>query len=487
MKHCFILLISLILTSSVIAQHSKVPMPQRHGIVVNALLQQQDGENAAYKTTTGITKQRVIGESTHDTTLATFNDSVSVRYSRFHNSTYDYNTMIYPYNYTYSTSPMFNYAGTFTKPMVLYDTFNHWQVDPNTLLYGHYETAYAQYDTPFYNLIAYADLFDDSAINPNMLYFNKFNAAHNIDTGYWFNWIMGIPDSAFKQFFTYNAGGKLIKDSVYEYHLGAWHIVSRTLYTYSAGNNLIQIDNYANTTDTSMLLPLIEQVKYVNTYDASNRLLTVLDSTYDGTSLDQYVKDTFAYTGANAFHTSWKEYQYDPINHYWAPMFYMSKVLNSSSLPDTVLIKGFDSLLNAWVPQTMDVISYNSFHNPDTLQDYEYNFTAFPAFPSATTVYYYETYVDNTAVQNVAATADNAKIFPNPTSNFITISQLGVAVNSPVSITFVNENGQMVSRQFVRWQNEARISLTDLTPGVYWVVVQDEHGNLVHRQAVVKQ
>jgi hypothetical protein len=485
MKQCFILVIMMLFVNSLFAQSSKIHT-SLHARLLNSLLQEQSSQKAAERSTAGISLQRVIAQSTRDNTLVIFTDSVHVKYSLSRGSAYDYSTMLYPYNYPYSASPMFNYAGTFTKPQVLFDTFRHWQVDPNTLVYGYYETAYAGYDT-HNNTTAYADIFVDSAINPNMLYANTFNAANNITSGYWFNWVLGVPDSAFKQFFSYNAANKLIKDSTYEYHLGSWRLASKTFYTYDVSNNLIQIDNYANTTDTSFTLPLIEQQKYVNTYDASGRLLTVLDSTYDGTALDQYVKDTFAYSGVYAYHNSWKEYQYDPINHYWAPMFYMTKVINGSGLPDTVLIKSFDSLLNAWVPQTMDVISYNSFHNPDTLQDYEYNFTAYPPTPSFTTVYYYETYINTLGVNNVALTPDNTKIFPNPTTNTITISQVDVPKNSVVTVSLLNVNGQMVSRQYMQWQDEAQISVSDLTPGVYWVVIQDESGNMVHRQAFVKQ
>ncbi|MFI5196875.1 MAG: T9SS type A sorting domain-containing protein, partial [Chitinophagales bacterium] len=494
MKHIFILFLSMLWMHNLYAQPSqKLSSTGDHLQMLTHLLQQQSNKEAALRTTSGTIANRVIAQSTRDNTLATLSDSVNLRYHYFRTSTYDYNTMIYPYNYPYSTSPMFNYAGVFTKPQVQYDTLIHWTVNPFTLVYGLYESEYANYDSATKNLLNYKHIFIDSVTNKNMSYINTFNTANNIASGYWFNLKLGVADSAYKQFFTYNSSSnKLTKDSTYEYHLGAWHLVSRSLYTYDVSNNLTQIDNYSNTTDTTFTQPLTEQIQYINTYDVSGRLLTVLENYYDSMSLSlsAYVKDTFAYSGTHTYHNSWREYQYDPINHYWAPMFNMTKVTNALGLPDTVNIKGFDSLANSWVPQTMDIIKYDTAKNPDTLRDYEYNFTAFPSTPNYTTVYYYQTYYDTahtTAINNIIAANDRAVLFPNPANNTITISQLAASKNSTLSIALMNVNGQMVRRESMHWQSEVQISVNDLQPGIYWIVIQDENGKLLHRQAVVKQ
>ena len=415
MKRIFLIAVALLFVNVLFAQHSKKlsPLQYQHNVVLNSLLQQPQKSLPAMKTTGGVKYKRVIAQSTHDS-LNTIDDSVNLRYSLYHTSTYDYNTMAYAYNYPYSTSPMFNnYMGIFAKPQVLFDTFMHWTINPNNATYGYYETAYATYDTG-YKMIGYLDLFADSAFNPNMVYTNRFTAAKNIDTAYGYVWKSGTADSAFKQFFTYNTSNQITKDSTYEYHLGSWHVVSRSLYTYNGSNDLIQIDNYTNDTDTSMTKPLVEQLQYINTFDASHRLLTVASSYFDGAALSPYIRDTFAYSGTYVFHSSWREYQWDPINHYWAPMTNMTKHINTLGEPDTVTIQGFDSLLNAWVPQTRDVIIYNSFKDPDTLKEFDYNFTAFPTKPSFTTVYYYDSFFNKTGVEHLTTLNDNVKIFPNP-------------------------------------------------------------------------
>ncbi len=487
MKYIFYFLFSIIVSNSLLAQsvarHSA--LRNNHDRVLHGLLMQNNAQHSGMKGTAGVAMQRVIAQSTRDSNIVPLIDSVNLRYNLFRGSTYDYNTMIYPYNYPYSSTPMFDFAGTFTKPQVLYDTMMHWTVDPNTLVYGYYETNFVTYDGS-YNLTALLSTNIDSTINPNMKFANNFTAANKIALGYSSNYIAGAVDSVFKQYFSYNTANKLIADSTYERHLGVWRLAGKDYYTYDGSNNLIQIDNYANMTDTSFLLPLVIQHKYVNTYDGSNRLLTVLDSTFNGTSLMQNEKDTMAYTGALPFHTSWKQYQWDAINSYWAPMFYMSKHLNGLNLPDTVTIQGFDSLLNSWVPQTMNVIHYNASNNPDSLKDFEYRFTYFPTLPRYTTTYYYQTYTNALEAGSQVATVNTVKVYPNPANDMIKVSGLSLVVNTPVTYSVINMSGQLMSRERAPWMGEQQISLERLVPGTYLLVVQDKDGHTLHEQSILK-
>jgi hypothetical protein len=489
MKYIFIATLLITGMPSGYAQHAFKATQRQQGNqgVINWLLQPQREENAAMKTTTGISSERVVAQSRKDNNLGSLTDSVNLIYGINRGSAYDYNNMLYAYNYPYSVSPMFNYAGAFTKPRVLFDTFRRWTVDPNTLVYGYYETDYAGYDSHL-NTTSYKELYRDSAFYPNMNFINRFNSANNIDSAYAFNWIAGVSDSAFKQFFTYNSFNKITKDSTYEYHGGVWRIVSRSLYTYNITNDLVQIDNYANTTDTSFLLPLIEQLQYINTYDASHRLLTVASSYYTGTSFGPYVRDTFGYSGSLTYHNSWREYQYDPINAYWAPMFNMTKNTNLAMLPDTVTINSFDSILNAWVPQTMDVIHYNLMNDPDTLKDYEYNFTAFPLTPDFQTIYYYQTYLNTTHIKPASPeSGNNALIFPNPATDMLTITQLNAAMGAKISVIITNVSGQLITRETMTWQGSQQLSVANLLPGAYSISIYGGRGEILHTQTFIKQ
>ncbi len=487
MKHISTLALAILMTNLVFAQ--KVinnPKLHAHKLLIHNLLNQHNAHKEnAQKTTSGPITQRVIALRTKDNTLGTMTDSVNFKYIAYGQSNYDYNDMIYAYNYPYNSSPMFNFAGAYTKPQVQFDTMRHWEVNPNTLVYGYYETGMAGYDTR-YNMTGFLNLYADSAVYPNMLFSNNFNTANNITKGTWYNWHGGVADSAFKQYFSYNTSNLLTKDSTYEYHSGAWYLVSKSFYTYDGLNNLIQIDNYANDSDSTFLLPLVEKYKYVNTYDGSYRLLTVLTSVYNGTSLSDYVKDTFDYTGSYTFHTGWRETQWDVINGYWAPMFNMTKHLNLSGQPDTVNIMGFDSLLNTWVPQTMDIVSYNSMSNPDTLKDYEYNFTSFPATPSFTTIYYYDIFRMSLGVTtNCTSAADVWRVYPNPAHNQINVDNDVAMRNNTLTISLTNVLGQKVLSAKTNGETMTSILTQDLLPGIYLLTINNLQGQMVHHENVV--
>ena len=485
MKKNLLLLIAVFYAGAFCAQSVKKNKISAHQTIVNSILQQQTGNSYSRLKSSSTATERVIGQSTRDNTAGTKSDSVKLTYPLNGTSVYDFNQMLYSYNYPYSTSPMFNYLGVYTKPQIEFDSYYHWTIDPNTLVYGFFEKDLAGYDANK-NMIRDTTIFADSSSIPNMTYINKFNANNDIDTGYWYNYSGGISTNKFRQFFKYNAANKLTRDSTFEYHTGTWKIASKTIYTYDVSNNLIQIDNFSNTTDTSFTMPLVEQAKYVNTYDGSNRLLTVQTSIFDSVTLVPSVKDTFAYSGASTFHTSWKQYQYDKINAMWAPVIHMYKHLNVGGFPDTVHIDEYDTFDSIWSPSAKYYITYDGFNNPTKLFDYEYNFTSFPATPDFTTTYYYQSFINTTSVNNITEAIDNVAVYPNPTNGRITVSGVDTK-NSKIIASFFDLQGRMISKENQQLQNgEMKLSVEDLKAGVYLMVISDESGKILHQHKVVK-
>ncbi len=489
MKQIYSFILTIFILNSAFAQTQtlKFASAKNRLHILSYIMQNSNSIKQEQRTTLGIALERIVAQSTTDNTLHTLSDSVYLSYSASRGSTFDFNYMLYAYNYPYNATPLFNFSGLFTQPKVLFDTYAHWTINPNTLVYGYYESAYGGYDISN-NLISFHDVFVDSITNRNTTDYNTFDIYNNITKGETNAWVSGIADSAFKQYFSYNTANKLIKDSIYEYHLGSWHLAAKSFYIYDGSNNLIQIDCYGNTTDTTFLSVLQEQLQYINTYDGSNRLLTVLTNIYDGTTLAQSAKDTFAYTGVSIghnFNTSWRDYQYDNINHYWAPIFNMTKVLNGAGLPDTVNIKGFDSLLNSWVPQTMEKFVYDSYFNPDTMYEYDYNFTYFPSTPNYTTVYYYNLFTSTLAISNTNTNNkfNTITIYPNPAKNSITINTQN-SINSAF-ITLINSQGQLVRRE--KLDNTSNVNIQDLVPGIYSLLLQDMNGNYLLKQNIIKE
>ena len=58
---------------------------------------------------------------------------------------------------------------------------------------------------------------------------------------------------------------------------------------------------------------------------------------------------------------------------------------------------------------------------------------------------------------------------------------------SMAGISIINVSGQVVMSQSVRGQAEVLLSIKDLLPGMYWIFVRDNAGNILHRQSIVKQ
>jgi len=448
-----------------------------HDQVVRGLLSKQctDAVKAVDRTTSTVIGERVIAQSRRDSVTGPLSDSVNIRYTGLRRSTYDYNDMIYPYNYTYSTTPMFNFRGVFTAPQVQADTYMHWNQNPYTLAWGKYEWAYASYDTGN-NQLTYEHLYTDSALNANTSYVNAYT-GHQILRGSWFASVGGVMDSAYQQFFQYNTLGQLSKDSILELHGGTWHIVGRTFYSYTVAGDLSEIDCFAQT-DTTYDSTLLEQAQYSNTWDGSHRLLTVTTSLYNNVALLPSDIDTFAYTGASTFHTAWREYQYDNINHYWAPMFNMTKTLNSLNLPDTIKTMGYDSVLMAWVPQMMQTCSYDSWNNPDTLNEYDYNFTSFPASPDFTTVYYYQP-IDSIPTETRAVAMKSCiQVYPVPAHNQINIS--GLVVGQRYEISVIDDAGRLLLRSYVPSAATSNaLSLEAFATGTYTLVVGQADGSVM--------
>ena len=452
----------------------------RHQVVVK-MLQRQTEKHLAAKAT-GIISERVIAQSTRDSVTGPLSDSVKVAYTGNRGSTYDYNSMMYGYQYPYNTTPMFNFNGQYTKPQVLADTMMHWTINPFNLSFGLFEWGYSGYDA-LNNLSTYHGNNIDSTSGTNQKYVNTFGTVGNILQGDSYVSAAGMWDTAFLQYFQYDGSNRLVKDSSYEYASGIWHLVSRTFYTYDVSGNLIQIDCFGNMTDGSLDTALTENQQYINTYDAMGRLLTVATNLFDGTLLQPSGLDTMAYTGTGMFNTTWREYQYDNINGYWAPQFNMIKSLNSMSLPDTVNFMGFDSLSASWVPNILVTVSYDGYNNPVVMNEFDYNWTSFPTTPTFTHTYYYETYDNTTAVPTPSAT-ETLTLYPNPATNHIVMERTATGAGA---LVVLDAFGKMVIRQTVaQGATTFTVDVSHLAAGAYWAQFVGADGSQCRPSQFVK-
>lgn len=489
MKRLTTLFVAALLAANSNAQTGLTKKPLVEHLKVIDMLQQPNSMDATRAKTTATidTVQRIVAQSTMDNVLMSMSDSVKVKYSRNRRSFFDYNNMIFAYNYPYAKSPMVSMGGVHTTPRVQYDTFVHWTINPFTMpSFVLYEGAFARYDT-LSNLAQYTHLFVDSVTNDNVSYRNTFNSNRQIKQGWWFNLNAGTEDSAFRQTFTYDASNRLTADTVYVKHLSVWRIAARTQYSYDAANNLTLVNHWSNATDTSYTLPLLNQLKYEIGYDGSNRMTSVYTHSHNGTSLAPYVKDTFDYTGTYSFHTGWRQHQFDGIHGTWWPQYQMQKHL-SGGLADTVFHQGWDSIANMWTPVSMDIVAYNEYKHPDSMHSYLYNWTSYSSSPDYTSRYYYEIFYDTILAIKVdeIATDSNKEIlaYPNPAKDIVTIAYddrfWGI-------VSIVDLSGKTVMKQSAMTKNSTKIDISTLSPGMYSLVLTSKEGKNILRGKLLKE
>ena len=165
----------------------------------------------------------------------------------------------------------------------------------------------------------------------------------------------------------------------------------------------------------------------------------------------------------------------------------MTKTLNTAGYPDTVYTQSFDSIANAWIPQTLQTVSYDTFNNPITLYEYDYNFTSFPSLPNFTTVYYYQILSTLSLIYD-PLTYTRACLFPVPATNQVSVSGFEVGTDKTLKISIININGQILRQETLPRQNGTiQFSVNDLLPGTYWVVLQNNNNSVLNNLMFIKQ
>jgi hypothetical protein len=76
---------------------------------------------------------------------------------------------------------------------------------------------------------------------------------------------------------------------------------------------------------------------------------------------------------------------------------------------------------------------------------------------------------------------ENVKLFPNPCRDYIMLEYLG----GTELITLTDIQGKLIRTLNVEGKSECRIDCSDLLPGVYFVNITAEKGNVATHKVVV--
>jgi hypothetical protein len=231
-----------------------------------------------------------------------------------------------------------------------------------------------------------------------------------------------------------------------------------------------------------MASPWTTVLKYENAFYSSNKLKTSTGYTFNGTSLEPDYKDSIGYTGNSMFATLQNSFMWD--NGAWMPMYQMTKHLNAQGLPDTVYQGGYDNVSNNWTTFNKTSYTYTGFGNPQ--QGNGYYFDGISWAPGNILHYYYEGYNDPTGITAVTPGAE-ITVYPNPATTVLNLKWKD-GNGTRVSVSLVNASGQQVYKKMFHWKETDRmIQVRDLTPGMYWLTIQNDQGEVIHKQGILKR
>ncbi len=414
------------------------------------------------------TEERVIASSLYNN--AGLTDTIHLTYSGNRGSEFDYNQLRYDfYANPYDGNPMFEFNGHINEPQVLSDTLTDWTAGDIPLSLS--ENVFSSYNDNN-NLTLFTDIYTDTINNHDIKYLNVFNSDNNVTASYSFSWNGNVWDSLGERYFSYNASKLLMQDSTYAKGSTGWSLMYKNAYAYNSSGDLVQVDNYNRSSSW------VINIEYVNTYNSSHQLISVVTNTLDVHAM--YV-DSFSYVNGISYQSSWTEYSPGLVVRYL-------KHFNATGLPDTAYVGDWDTITHNWISGEAeeDIFNYDAYNEPVNGVSYSYLDTSFNTTPGYMENFYYETY-SPTNVKNITD-QDDFVVYPNPSSDKIFISQKNAVAAKSLQISIVNVSGQRVLTETLSAANKTEeISVAGFTPGTYWLTIQDLSGNILHKQAVVRQ
>jgi hypothetical protein len=315
--------------------------------------------------------------------------------------------------------------------------------------------------------------------------FLTYNSAGQItycnsdqDTGLINNGVPTGMKPALKQYSSYNAAGKLVKDSMVNLMEGVSTVY---LYTYTAAGNMSQI---ATNTYYGSATP--DDMSRVNLSYNSNGLLTLsVTEQYDASTSSwmTQVKDSIGYTGNNPAYTFESFALSNPMTGAWIPIAQITATLNAAGNWSEIVVRVANSLGGPLQDVQKQVISYNSFNNYQKVLFYAAVTGTFPSTPTDTYNYYYQTYNSNVGVGKTPELAQTSQVAPNPANGSFQILRNGAKTSA--NYMLLDASGRVLRRGVMNGDKET-VDVSGVAGGLYFLTVQEE-GNAAQTHRVVVQ
>jgi len=284
----------------------------------------------------------------------------------------------------------------------------------------------------------------------------------------------GTLNANFTTYLIYDANGLHNHDSLVS--ISTQKEIAKTEYTQDANGNLLTYNNF------SLLgTNWIPTYHMGYTYDANNRVTSVITQTYSSSGLVNDYKDTFIYNGSNVHYAQMYYYTWDNMNMTWNPYYNYVNTYNANGFIDTNI---FMSYSTQWDTMYKAVYVYdNAGLLCQNLYSYPYlgNGT-FRTTASDTQTYYYEEYFP-TEIKTASLPNIGINLYPNPCTNAITVE---VPSLSAGNITITNAAGQLLYSAVCNSFSKQTIDIHQLPKGNYILTVQDDKKQHIYQRQFVK-
>lgn len=416
--------------------------------------------NSSQQKTTA-THERLKAFSTYsfDGSGLNLSDSTDYAYSNGRGSKFDYNQM--------------QYVDYGAESTVLYDSSMHFtDMGSGLEIISGQKAAYDNNNvrTSFTELTA-----SGTALVNQTDHKYSYNTAGKMAVEYTLNWNISMSkwDTALRTMYAYNAQNQLIGDSSYSYYSG--QMSGKTMYTLDASGNVLVVEDYEWNTGWKPLS------RTTMTYYPSNNIKTSVIESYNVSAFEYDSKDSFGY-GTSNIYTYHLSQTWDAGTSAWVNDTKETRTLNTgASAVVSQDVKGWDATTSSWQDYVTIAWNYDTYNNP-SLAEITADIMGTPLVV-AELHYTYETYQDT----HVGDAKDNNKmtVYPNPATDNVHISWTGNTM-SKGNLTLINMLGQTVYSTEVKG-NKAEVSMDNMNPGAYRVIVSNEDGSVRFNQAVIKQ
>jgi hypothetical protein len=412
--------------------------------------------------------ERMIGFTDYgmnQSNVLAIQDSGALVYSGMKGSSYDYDQMSTGY-----FSPILGAMMPDNKLLYLADDFKIYLNNNQSSLYVTYTITYDNSDNVTEMYLDYAGSNPDERVL--MTYGNNKMTYAEMLTQNGSNW-----DTTYRRYFNYDSNNMLVEDSVMRNQNNVWSIYQKFEYNHDMNGNVTflrwsDLDNMNN-----IFLPYSEDYY---TYNSNDQMETATYWYYDENTSTMLLdsKDSFEYVSGVDFFVKDNYSMWDEPNTAWEPYGMMEKHLNTNMKPDTAAVSLWNG--TAWEPYYFDAYTYNSFGNPIHDSLWSYTNQTVDEDPSYVGHFYYQTYFD-LHVGNTNKLLD-VNVYPNPATNVLNVT---TTEGGALQLQLFNNLGQVV--RTARSSGNAKMGISDLAPGTYWLSVTDSKGGTPYRQMIVKQ